>query len=259
MNISEIINKHKMITNTNNYDSNINNDNSNDGDMFLSFLENDKYVPSTEIEKTEKQYKEYEKENEKQNKKLKADEREKQRIEKEKERNENKIKKDELKRIKEKDLNDPKRNEIIKKINHYKILFPEIKLLKSIKIAKNASIDDLNQILVDCENILQVNTIEEFIDSAILQTIKMGEKFTVKTKYNITGLSNTLKSNENFMKLSKQLYLKYGSNFSEIPIEVQMLLIVATSTWICIEKNKNSYNNLDEIIDDDVMNHLESV
>jgi hypothetical protein len=45
-----------------------------------------------------------------------------------------------------------------------------------------------------------------------------------------------LKMNPQFNSLAKQLYLKYG-NFMSVPPESQMLLLVFTTTYICINKN----------------------
>ena len=41
-----------------------------------------------------------------------------------------------------------------------------------------------------------------------------------------------------FKNLLKQLYVKY-SVFSKIPPEIQMVILVSTTAYICINKNKN--------------------
>jgi hypothetical protein len=66
----------------------------------------------------------------------------------------------------------------------------------------------------------------------------MVEGFTIKTNYNISGLSDLLKSNCEFHSLCKQLYLKYGS-FNAISPEYKLIFLVATSAYVVRNKNKN--------------------
>ena len=281
INIKDIIKNHKVkILDTipenqeiNNFDNvndiNINNNNKSDG--FLSFLESDKYIDRSEIikenEMTEKQKKEYQKEKEKQERKNKQNEKEQERLyNKQKREEEQKIKKEEKEKKKiQNDLFSEKGSEIygkdklqiIAKINQYKLLFPEIKQLKDLKIKSNCSIEDLYKYLNECEALVETDTLETFLTDSILQSIKMVERASIRTRYNLTGLSNLLKSNPQFCKLSKQLYLKYKV-FSNVPIEFQMLMVVSTSAWICLEKNKNSNDyNIDEPIDPELMKELE--
>jgi len=49
-----------------------------------------------------------------------------------------------------------------------------------------------------------------------------------------------LKSNKQFHQLCKKLYLKYGC-FDNVPPEYQLVLLVATTAYVC--KNKNSGRN----------------
>ena len=52
------------------------------------------------------------------------------------------------------------------------------------------------------------------------------------------GLSDMLKANKEFHNLCKQMYLKYNV-FSKIPPEYQLCILMSTSAYICINKNKN--------------------
>ena len=124
-----------------------------------------------------------------------------------------------------------------KKISQYKSLFADE--LKGFKVKKNASSEELKASLEEMETIVQVGTLDEFITDSVLQSIKLVEGVSSITKsYNISGLSDLLKSNPQFHKLLKQLYVKYNT-FSQIPPEYQLLMLVATSSWICVQKNRN--------------------
>jgi len=125
------------------------------------------------------------------------------------------------------------------KIKQYKTLFPEE--LKTFKIKPNCSINELKAYIDEMDIIVSTNNVDEFITDSILQCIKLLEIPTSRTKnFNITGLSDMLKSNKQFHQLCKKLYLKYGC-FEKIPEEYQLLVLVATTAYVC--KNKNSGRN----------------
>ena len=126
------------------------------------------------------------------------------------------------------------RLQLIAKINQYKILFPSNDALKKLKIKKKASVEELQDYLAECSALVECETVDVFITDAILQTIKLSEYATCRTKFNLTGLTAMLKENIQFNSLCKQLYLKYKV-FSSIPPEYQLGIIVATSAWICVE------------------------
>jgi hypothetical protein len=83
---------------------------------------------------------------------------------------------------------------------------------------------------------------------AILATIGSLEGFTKRTSFNISGMSMMLKANPQFHHLCKQLYLKYNS-FGSVPPEYQMLILLFTTGYICINKNKN-INNLENTLNE---------
>jgi hypothetical protein len=124
-----------------------------------------------------------------------------------------------------------------KKISQYKSLFASE--LKGFKVKKNASSEELKETLEEMETIVQVGTLDEFITDSVLQSLKIVEGVSSITKgYNISGLSDLLKSNPQFHKLLKQLYVKYNT-FSQIPPEYQLLMLVSTSSFICVQKNRH--------------------
>ena len=128
---------------------------------------------------------------------------------------------------------------LLHKIKQYKTLFPDE--LKSFKIKPNCSVSDLKQYIDEIDVIVSTSDVDQFLTDSILQCIKLIEIPTSRTKnFNITGLSDMLKSNKQFHQLCKKLYLKYGC-FDNVPPEYQLVLLVATTAYVC--KNKNSGRN----------------
>ena len=83
-----------------------------------------------------------------------------------------------------------------------------------------------------------MGTVDDFITDSVLQCIKIVEGISsLSRNYNVSGLSEILKSNPQFHKLTKTLYIKYNT-FAEIPPECQLTLIIATSSFICMQKNR---------------------
>ena len=134
---------------------------------------------------------------------------------------------------------------ITKQINQYKVLFPTE--LSKFKVKKNANLDELHQALEECRALIEINSVDNFIMDSILGSIKMIEGFTVDTSYDITSLSIMLKMNPEFQKLAKLLFIRYNI-FNNVPIEYQMMMVITTSIYLCIQKNNhkssmNSYLN----------------
>ena len=128
---------------------------------------------------------------------------------------------------------------LLHKIKQYKTLFPDE--LKSFKIKPNCSVSDLKQYIDEIDVIVSTSDVDQFLTDSILQCIKLIEIPTSRTKnFNITGLSDMLKSNKQFHQLCKKLYLKYGC-FDNVPPEYQLVLLVATTAYVC--KNKNAGRN----------------
>jgi hypothetical protein len=124
---------------------------------------------------------------------------------------------------------------LIQKIKNYKNSFK--KELKNFKIRKDLTEEELNECIDEIQIKLQLNTLDCFIIDGIIESLKMVEGYSSKTKYNITGLSNVLKGNPQFISLSKQLTMKYGK-FSQIPLEVQMGFVIMGGAYFCIVSNQ---------------------
>jgi hypothetical protein len=137
---------------------------------------------------------------------------------------------------------------LLSKLNQYKLLFPDE--LKKFKIKPNCSVDDLQNALKECEVIVETNSLEVFLTDSILQCLKLVEGGSTLTRFDITGLSDNLKKNEQFHKLCKQLYVKY-SVFSKIPAEYSLMMVIATTAYACtiVNQRKRELNRfLDEPI-----------
>jgi hypothetical protein len=123
---------------------------------------------------------------------------------------------------------------IIAKLHQYKNLFKEE--LKKFKIKPNASEDQLKACLSEMEAIVETSSIDNFMTESILQSIKLIEAGSARTKYNISGTAEMLKQNQQFHNLIKQLYVKYNI-FSKVPPEFQLVLLVGTTAMLCKTKN----------------------
>ena len=136
---------------------------------------------------------------------------------------------------------------VMQKIQSYKLLFPVE--LKTFKICKDPSIEELENALLEIETIIELGNVDSFVTDSIIQCIKLGEGVSAYTKnFNITGLALLLKQNKQFHSLLKMLYLKYNT-FSAIPPEAQLGMIVATTALICVQKNK-SKSQIDDYLNE---------
>jgi hypothetical protein len=143
----------------------------------------------------------------------------------------------------------PEKRILLNKVKQYKNLFPEE--LKGFKIKVNPSVVELKSYLDEMEIIVNTSNVDNFITESILQCLKLAEGVSSYTEnYNITGMSDLLKSNKDFHKLCKQLYIKYNT-FDNIPPEYQLIMMVSTTAYICKMKNskkKEIQNYLNEEI-----------
>ena len=124
---------------------------------------------------------------------------------------------------------------LLTKIRQYKSLFPET--FKTFKIKANANVQELQTYLDEMDSIVECDSVEQFLLDSILQRMKLIEGVSSYTKYDVQGLADLLKANKQFHQMSKQLFIKYGV-FKAVPIEGQMLMLVATSAYICNSKNR---------------------
>ena len=224
-------------------------------DDFLDALTNDKYVNKKTLEEEKKQKelvtKEKDKERKESLKQMKEFEKariaeEKARISQEKSsKKPNKQSVDDNNSVGSNDIYSSNHSIIIgkekrilmNKVQSYKELFKEE--LKGFKIKKNCSTEELKDYIAEMDCIIETGTVETFLSDSIYNCIKIVEGLSANTKkYDVSGLSLLLQNNKQFNSLLKQLFLKYQV-FSNVPAEYQLVLIVATSAYICRNKNLN--------------------
>ena len=141
---------------------------------------------------------------------------------------------------------------LLHKIKQYKQLFNENEDVKKFKIKPNANVNELKQCIDEMDVIVSTSSVDEFLTDSILQCIKLLEIPTSRTKnFNISGLSDMLKSNKQFHQLCKKLYLKYGC-FEMVPPEGQLILLVATTAYVCRNKNANK-DSLDAFLNEPII------
>jgi hypothetical protein len=93
--------------------------------------------------------------------------------------------------------------------------------------------------LDEMQCIVETGSLDEFITDSIIGCLKMVEGVTAYTQnFNISGLADLLEANPRFHSLCKQLYVKYNT-FDNVPPEQQLILLVATTSYVCLQKNRN--------------------
>jgi hypothetical protein len=132
---------------------------------------------------------------------------------------------------------------LLNKINQYKAVYKEE--LKGIKINNSWELNKLQAILDEIQIIVQINTVDSFIMDSVFQVLLITENISSRTQnFNFSGLTAMLKMNPNFMSVCKQCFIKYGC-YANAPAEFQLLVIISTTAFVCIGKNKSkeSFNN----------------
>lgn len=134
---------------------------------------------------------------------------------------------------------------LLKKVSQYKSLFPVE--LKTFKVKKNPSAQELKDALEEMVVLVETGSMDGFVMSSVLSCIKLVETASSATAYDIRGCADMLKSNPEFNKLCRLLFIKYNV-FTKVPPEFQLILLVSTTAYICSNKNRgkgalNEYSN----------------
>ena len=195
---------------------------------FLKNLENGSFTPEPsekDVKQLKREAKEYEREVKRQ---VAEQERQQRKLEKQ-------MKKE------EEDEGDkpagPEKIRLIMKIKKYQELFPDE--VKHFKMKKNPSVEQLEAYIEELQIITESGGMDAFFNDIVLECIKGVENISTCTEnYNISGVSILLKSNKKFNTLCKQLQLKYNI-FVNVPPEIQLVLIISTTSMLCMNKNKN--------------------
>ena len=205
----------------------------------LDDLQNNRYISKIELEKQLKiELKEKENFERKNEKEINRNIRNNKRIAQQEKINEKNIEK--LDEEEEPQFLGKNRRELHNTILKYKELFADE--LKTFKIKKNSSVDELKNYISDIQCIIETTSIDCFLVDSIYTAMSFIEPLTSKTKnFNLTGLTNLLKSNKQFNNLFKQMMLKYGC-YNNVSAEYQTLLIIISSVYITVQKNSNRQN-----------------
>ena len=165
----------------------------------LTNLQNDKYISKSNLEKQEKinkkQQLDDEKKNEKeQNKAFKAQNRAIQQEKIDAKQQEKKQKEQEQIEDDQTQFLGKDRRQLINRIAQYKELFSE---LKTFKIKKNSSVEELQAYILEIQCVIETSTIDTFLMDSIFTVMNnIIEPMTFKTKFNVRGLTDLLKSNK---------------------------------------------------------------
>ena len=138
--------------------------------------------------------------------------------------------------------------QLLQKISQYKAVFKDE--LKTFKVKKNANEEELKLVLIEMQTIVEIGSVDSFLMESVFKVIQVIEVSSSNTTYNLTGLSTILSQNKEFAKLLKIVFCKYGT-FGKIPPEIQLILIIGTTSMICINKNKNK-NNINHFLDEPI-------
>ncbi len=134
--------------------------------------------------------------------------------------------------------------ELIAKIKQYKLLFPE--QLKSFRVKKKATEEELQKYLDEIDCILSTSKLDSFLCEAVNYAVGVIEKMSLMTKdYDLSGIQEMLKNNKEFQDLVRILSIKYNT-FSQVSPEIQLAIIVASTSYICVITNRQKKQLLQE-------------
>jgi hypothetical protein len=218
---------------------------------FLEDLGSDKFLSPPEIDKEQvKNQKQQEREIKQmvlqQERQRKADEREQKKIDTQRVKDEKKNGKNTKTQGVENETDDifsttgtailgKERIILLKKVSQYKTLFPVE--LKTFKVKKNPSAQQLKDALEEMVVLVETGSMDGFVMSSVLSCMKLVEGVSASTSCDIRGGADMLKSNPEFNKLCRLLFIKYNV-FIKVPPEFQLILLVSTTAYMCSNKNR---------------------
>lgn len=136
------------------------------------------------------------------------------------------------------------KRELIAKIKQYKLLFPE--QLKSFRVKKKATEEELQTYLNEIDCILSTSKLDSFLCEAVNYAVGVIEKMSsLTTNFDLTGIQEMLKNNKEFQDLVRILSIKYNT-FSQVSPELQLAIIVTSTSYICVMTNRQKKKILEE-------------
>ena len=145
------------------------------------------------------------------------------------------------------------RRQLLKKIQTYKHLFSDIIEIKRFKIKRKPTEEDLQNAINEIDAIINCNSVDSFITESIYSSIKVmeGVSKVYAKNYDISGMSDMLKKNPQFNSILKQLFIKYNT-FAQVPPETQAVFIIITTSYLCIQSNKQK-SAINQLLDEPIV------
>ena len=136
------------------------------------------------------------------------------------------------------------KRELLARIKQYKLLFKEE--LKSFRVKKNPNEEELQKYLEEIDSILATSKLDSFITDGVFYVMQVIESISSRYRdYDLTGLSEALKNNKEFLDLMRLLSVKYHV-FSNVPPEFQISIIVISTSYLVIVNNRRNRQQLEE-------------
>ena len=136
------------------------------------------------------------------------------------------------------------KRELIARVKQYKLLFKEE--LRSFRIKKNPSEEELEKYLEEIDSILSTSKLDTFVTDTVFYIMQVIENMSMRFKdYDLSGLTDSLKNNKEFLDLMRLLSVKYHV-FSNVPPEIQISIIVISTSYLVIMNNRNQKKMLEE-------------
>ena len=136
------------------------------------------------------------------------------------------------------------KRELLARIKQYKLLFKEE--LQSFRVKKNPNEEELQKYLEEIDSILATSKLDSFITDGVFYVMQVIESISSRYRdYDLTGLSDSLKNNKEFLDLMRLLSVKYHV-FSNVPPEIQISIIVISTSYLVIMNNRNQKKMLEE-------------
>ena len=106
--------------------------------------------------------------------------------------------------------------------------------------------EELQKYLEEIDSILSTSKLDSFVTDTVFYIMQVVENMSMRFKdYDLSGLTDALKNNKEFIDLMRLLSVKYHV-FSNVPPEVQISIIVISTSYLVIMNNRNQKKMLEE-------------
>ena len=110
--------------------------------------------------------------------------------------------------------------------------------------------EELEKYLEEIDSILSTSKLDTFVTDTVFYIMQVIENMSMRFKdYDLSGLTDALKNNKEFLDLMRLLSVKYHV-FSNVPPEIQISIIVMSTSYLVIMNNRNQKKMLEEQLKD---------